>query len=300
MKLKTQLSSHTHHISVPSKAGGNCMASTDDKLFLNKPFLYIPLISKYPQPSITSNHSVLDLWDDVFKVICFSSRMCLWECSVHDEESPPLCWPTWGKPPHAPAPHLFMWHGHRSSWKLGASWLSSAEVRPVIQTGSLLQEWMADRVLRQMEPRPALTYPKVPPLMKSVESTSVLFSHNLLLIIYLFFYFRISCLSSENEEYVTRNWEIPRVLFLSFVTIDRFRACFLSCSLHCSWSLDIFISDAKINKIAMDPFFFVKEKYFDFFYSEAAQLLRKLKWAQHEIVFIPSKHALSSLSRTQG
>lgn len=198
-------------------------------------------------------------------------------------------------------PHLFMWHGHRSSWQLGASWLSNAEVRPVIQTGSLLQEWMADRVLRQMEPRPALTYPKVPPLMKSVESTSVLFSHNLLLLfIYLFFYFRISCLSSENEEYVTRNWEIPRVLFLSFVTIDRFRACFLSRSLHCSWSLDIVISDARINKIAVDPFFFVKEKYFDFFYSEAAQLLRKLKWAQHEIVFIPSKHALSSLSRTQG
>ena len=35
-------------------------------------------------------------------------------------------------------------------------------------------------------------------------------------------------------------------------------------------------------------------------YGEAVLLLRKLKWVQHEIILIPSKHALVIESRGQG
>lgn len=44
-----------------------------------------------------------------------------------------------------------------------ATWLSSAEVRPVSWTDCLLQEWRTDPVLHQLEPRPVPTYPKGPP-----------------------------------------------------------------------------------------------------------------------------------------
>lgn len=39
----------------------------------------------------------------------------------------------------------------------------------------------------------------------------------------------------------------------------------------------------------------MKEKYCDCLYGEDALLLGKVKWVQHKIVSIPSKHALSSL-----
>lgn len=84
-----------------------------------------------------------------------------------------------------------MWGG-RSSWHPGPAGSLQAEVRPVSWTDSLLQGQRADRVLRQMEPRPLLIYPKAPPPMRSVERTtspSVLFSH-----------FFFSCVSSENEK----------------------------------------------------------------------------------------------------
>lgn len=85
--------------------------------------------------------------------------------------------------------------GGRSSWQLGpAGWLQ-AEVMLVSWTDSLLQGQRANQVLRQMEPRPAHVYPKVPPSMRSVKRTtnpSVWFSHCL-------FFSHVSHLKMKNN-----------------------------------------------------------------------------------------------------
>lgn len=86
---------------------------------------------------------------------------------------------TLGKPSLCACVWLLM-RGGRSSCQLGASWLSSTEVKPVSWTDSLLQGRRADQVLRQMEPRLVLIYPKVSPPMRRVERTtspSVLSNH---------------------------------------------------------------------------------------------------------------------------
>lgn len=88
---------------------------------------------------------------------------------------------TLGKPSLCACVWLLM-RGGRSSCQLEASWLSSTEVKPVSWTDSLLQGRRADQVLRQMEPRLVLIYPKVSPPMRRVERTtspSVLSNHRL-------------------------------------------------------------------------------------------------------------------------
>lgn len=161
--------------------------------------------------------------------------------SVQNEGCPPPCWPVWpwcrelGEAVSACLSLLHVWGGG-GSWQPGPSWLRSTEVRPASWTDHPLQGRRADGAWRQMGPRPALvsegaTPTRVwggPPIFQLGPAGRffcfVLFSFS-------FFFLITSCVSSDNEEeYVTLSWEFPRVLFLSFITTDRFSACFLSSS----------------------------------------------------------------------
>lgn len=92
------------------------------------------------------------------------------------------------------------------------------------------------------------------------------------------------------------SWEFPRVIFFSLVTVDRFSACFLSCSPHCSQPAHGLLTAplSRMPKLTKWRWIHVslwRKNILTLSYGEAAWLLRKLKWVPHEIVFIPSKRA---------
>lgn len=184
--------------------------------------------------------------------------------------------------------------GGRSSWQLApAGWLQ-AEVMLVSWTDSLLQGRRANQVLRQMEPRPAFIYPKGPPTLRSVKRTtspSVRFSPA--------FFPHVSHLKMKNNLWL---W-VEHFLgcLLSFITTDRLSACSLSCVPRCSEpAQDLLTSSLSRVQWRWIHFSFWRKNILTLSYGEAVLLLRKLKWVQHEIILIPSKHALSLLSRAGG
>ena len=173
-------------------------------------------------------------------------------------------------------PQVLLW-GCTSSWQPGASWLSSAEVRPVSWMDSLLQaqvrgEGGQTKCLDKWNRGQRLFIQRCHPT-RNVERTTPPLSHSPFLFCFVFLNFRTSFISSENEEYVTVDWEFPRALFCHLYPLTGSEpVSFLAPHvLEPARVLDItFISDAKTNEMTMDPFFFVKEKYFD---SPMARLL---------------------------
>lgn len=114
--------------------------------------------------------------------------------SVHSQGFPSLCQPVDPRgavPGRLPLPPM---GGGRGSWQLGPAGRLQAEVMLVSWTDSLLQGRRADRVQRQMEPRPALIYPKVL-LLQGLWKGPPIPQCDLVTAFFLF-----SCVSSENEE----------------------------------------------------------------------------------------------------
>lgn len=136
---------------------------------------------------------------------------------------------TSGKLPLCACCEVPMWGGG-SSWQPGASWLSNTEVKPVSCTDRLVQGWRADWALRQMGPKLVLIYPEVVPLWECGKDPP---SFSVVQIVF-FFFLSLMCLICKWRRICDYELRISQDAFLSFVTIDRFSACFLSSSSHCS------------------------------------------------------------------
>lgn len=223
--------------------------------------------------------------------------MCLWGSCVGGEGFPfaqpvgAMETPSGSRPVPAPGAPVRPQRPPAPQLPNAGAWAQVGSARP--RDGGQASRWDA-------APRPVLIDPKVPPARKAEgppvpQGLPVTASPPFLDFVCLIWKQRII------RDYEVR---ISQGASLSFVTLTGLPlVCLLVPHvLRTRWGSldDVFIWDAKISEMTMDPFFFVKEKYFDCLLWQAALLLGTLKWVQHKIVFIPSKHALSSLPRAGG